>query len=324
MANFIVEPSALTSMFLSGELPTRSTVIHLLENVQKILAAESTIIRATLKGRSKFHVVGDIHGQFFDLQNGIFKKCGYPSPTNAFVFNGDIVDRGSWGIECLLLLLAWKFKYPQDMFLTRGNHESEALTTRYGFKDECIHKYDKKIYKLCLKTFCCLPLGVILDDHTFIVHGGLVSKNMGNVSLEELNRIHRFREPSHDKGDLMMEMLWSDPMENLNGIEPNNRGGNTIMFGPDITNNFCKLNNLKRVIRSHQVVEQGILSHHNSKLFTIFSAPNYCDSRGNIGSVIIFDSNGKMDYIQFEASNHPDIPPMAYQKKMKKKVMSKM
>ncbi len=104
----------------------------------------------------------DIHGQFFDLVGGIFATCGEPGPENAFLFNGDFVDRGNWGVECFLTLLSWKLKYPTHFFLTRGtvrnppppcpytrksqpslrratgNHESEAMTSRYGFREECV------------------------------------------------------------------------------------------------------------------------------------------------------------------------------------------
>ena len=55
-------------------------------------------------------VVGDIHGQYYDLVH-LIEKAGDPSPLN-YVFLGDYVDRGIYSIECLLLLLAMKLQYP--------------------------------------------------------------------------------------------------------------------------------------------------------------------------------------------------------------------
>jgi len=54
-------------------------------------------------------VVGDVHGQLHDLLF-LLQDAGYPSKDRIFVFNGDYVDRGAWGLETFLLLLAWKVK----------------------------------------------------------------------------------------------------------------------------------------------------------------------------------------------------------------------
>ncbi len=53
-----------------------------------------------------------------------FGLVGYPSPSKCFVFNGDFVDRGAWGLEVVLLLAALKVASPACVALVRGNHES--------------------------------------------------------------------------------------------------------------------------------------------------------------------------------------------------------
>ncbi len=84
---------------------------------------------------SKITVCGDIHGQYYDLLN-IFDMNGLPSPSNMYLFNGDFVDRGSFSVECIVALFAFKLLYPTGMYLSRGNHETDDMNRVYGFEGE--------------------------------------------------------------------------------------------------------------------------------------------------------------------------------------------
>ena len=55
-------------------------------------------------------VFGDIHGQYYDMCN-MFAKIGSPQDTN-YLFLGDYVDRGIFGIEVMLLVLSLKINFP--------------------------------------------------------------------------------------------------------------------------------------------------------------------------------------------------------------------
>ena len=68
----------------------------------------------------EYRIVGDTHGQFQDLIY-IFEHYGYPSSKTPYIFNGDYVDRGSMGVEILIVLFSWKIAEPNSIFLNRGN-----------------------------------------------------------------------------------------------------------------------------------------------------------------------------------------------------------
>jgi hypothetical protein len=55
-------------------------------------------------------VVGDVHGQFYDVCH-MLENAGSPESTN-FLFLGDYVDRGVYGLQVILLLLCIKINYP--------------------------------------------------------------------------------------------------------------------------------------------------------------------------------------------------------------------
>jgi AAA15 family ATPase/GTPase len=63
-------------------------------------------------------VVGDIHGHFKDLLT-ILNISGLPSASNAYLFNGDFVDRGTHSLECIILLLTLKLLCPGSVFMNR-------------------------------------------------------------------------------------------------------------------------------------------------------------------------------------------------------------
>ena len=77
-------------------------------------------------------IVGDVHGQFYDVCHMI-EKAGNPDDIN-YLFLGDYVDRGVFGTQVVLLLLALKINYPEKIVLLRGNHESRSMTENFTFR----------------------------------------------------------------------------------------------------------------------------------------------------------------------------------------------
>ena len=149
---------------------------------------------------------------------------------------GDYVDRGYYSVETWLLLLCLKVRYPNNITLLRGNHESRQISQVYGFYDECLRKYSSiNVWRFCTEVFDYLSLSALIDGKLFCVHGGL-SPSVPN--LDTIRIIDRKRELPHEGG--MCDLLWSDPEEDLTGWGSNNRGCGYV-FGGDVVSKvgFC-------------------------------------------------------------------------------------
>ncbi|TVU20967.1 hypothetical protein EJB05_30574, partial [Eragrostis curvula] len=228
-------------------------------------------------------VGGDIHGQFVDLLR-LFDLGGYP-PTSTYLFLGDYVDRGKQSLETICLLLAYKLKYPDKIFLLRGNHEDAKINRVYGFYDECKRRFNVRLWKIFCDCFNCLPMAALIDDKVLCMHGGL-SPELN--SLDQINDIERPTEIP-DEG-LLCDLLWSDPSSDTQGWGESDRGV-SCTFGADKLVEFLEKNDLDLVCRAHQVVEDGYEFFAQRRLVTIFSAPNYCGEFDNVGALLSIDES---------------------------------
>ena len=102
-------------------------------------------------------------------------------PHSNYLFLGDYVDRGKNSIESICLLFAYKVKYPESVFLLRGNHECENITKIYGFYDECLKRFSISLWRKFTTAFNMLPVAALIDDRILCMHGGL-SKDMSSLS----------------------------------------------------------------------------------------------------------------------------------------------
>eukprot|EP00729_Bicosta_minor_P012794 gene12794-9348_t len=223
-------------------------------------------------------ILGDVHGQYFDLLR-IFEKTGRPDKER-FLFLGDYVDRGKQSLETVCLLLAYKVKYPHNVFLLRGNHECASINRIYGFYDECKRRYSIKIWKTFTDCFNCLPVAAVVASKIFCCHGGL------SPDLQTMDQIKSIQRPTDvpDTG-LLCDLLWADPDKETEAWGENDRGV-SFTFGPKIVQQFLQFNQFDLIARAHQVVEDGYEFFGARQLVTLFSAPNYCGEFDNAAAIM--------------------------------------
>jgi serine/threonine-protein phosphatase 2B catalytic subunit len=188
---------------------------------------------------------------------------GGPLTDNAYLFLGDYVDRGCFGIECLLYLYTLKLWFPHKFTLLRGNHECQHLTEYFTFKRECLHKYSVRVYDACIASFRALPVAALVDGRFFCVHGGLSPEL---VLLSDILALDRFAEPG-SRG-LLCDLLWSDPIAGFGHEEErsvpagttflhNGTRGCSFFFTYTAACQFLERNGLLGIIRGHEAQDAG-------------------------------------------------------------------
>jgi len=296
-------PALQSHLFSEGRL-LKQDVIWLVEKATEIFAAENNVLDVT----APITICGDIHGQYYDLVK-LLEVGGNPADTK-YLFLGDYVDRGSFSIECVLLLYAYKITYPKTFNMIRGNHECRHLTQYFTFKAECESKYDMEIYDLIMDSFDALPLAGILNKQFLCIHGGL---SPDIHTIDDILSIDRFCEPP--QVGPMCDLLWADPMdpytpEKKEFFEFNEVRGCSYVFSYRAVCSFLQRNNLLSVIRAHEAQDQGyrMMTKNDATGFptviTLFSAPNYLDAYNNKGAIMRYENN-VMNIRQFNWSPHP-------------------
>ncbi|KAI7845863.1 hypothetical protein COHA_000597 [Chlorella ohadii] len=332
------------------EVLPQPAALSLLRRCTRVLKGEPTLLRiAPPPGpHAEVVVIGDLHGQLHDLLT-IIQKAGAPSEQRMLVFNGDLVDRGAWGLELLLLLCAWKLAAPRSVFLLRGNHESTYCSWVYGFRREVLAKYGdgaqgEAVFAACQVLFSHLPLAAVVAGSTLVVHGGLARRpprratrrslpdEVAIASLADIAASSKGGEdpdPAKPEQRLAADLLWSDPGSEA-GVQLGARPGDVgIRFGPDVTEAFLRDNGLRCILRGHegpdsrvqrpdmQPMSGGWTLDHNTpagKLYTVFSAPCYPqfrDSFTNLGAVAVLGPPGfnAPRFVQYEAAPRPQATP---------------
>ncbi|KAJ7366616.1 Metallo-dependent phosphatase-like protein [Mycena albidolilacea] len=302
-------PRVLRDHFFREGRLTEEHALYILDHATELLSSEPNMVEVP----GPVTICGDIHGQYYDLMKLL--DVGGVLTNNSYLFLGNYVNRGCFGIECLLYLYTLKLWFPHKFTLLRGNHECQQLTEYFTFKRECLHKYSPRVYDTCLASFRALPIAALVDGRFFCVHGGLSPEL---ELLSDIEALNRFVEPG--SAGLLCDLLWSDPIAGFGHEGKAVPPGTTFLYNPTrgcsffftyaAACQFLKRNGLLGIIRGHEVQEAGyaMLRKTPTKKFpavtTIFSAPNYLDVYKNHGAILIY-TNKNITLRQYNASPHP-------------------
>jgi len=236
-------------------------------------------------------VVGDIHGDFSSLAN-ILKEShvvdGMKGRKTRIIFLGDYGDRGDKSAEVYSLLLRLKVMFPLSVILLRGNHEGprDLQAVPHDLPYQLQIKFDVHggpIYQELLRIFDLFYSAALIPEKYLFVHGGVPS--LAN-SMDDIARANL----THPATSHLEEILWNDPVENMQGTAMSPRGAGKL-FGENVTRRILKLVNATTVIRGHEPCQEGVLTFHDGAILTVFSrkGPPYGNTHG---AYIILNANG--------------------------------
>ncbi len=229
----------------------------LLDEITSILDKEEKFL--VLK-KDTYTIVGDIHGDFTSLKYIIEN-----TKNNRIIFLGDYIDRGDHQLESIITVFLLKIKYPDKVFLLRGNHEPLIGLEPYphDFPMHLIRFKDWiSLYKKFLDVFQKLPYTILIEDSAILLHGGLP------VDLKD--SIFEYFEVGNPSEKLLEQILWNDPTDDVDFYIHNPRGAG-YLFGEIVTKHALKISNTKILIRGHEACSNGYKFNHGKKVLTIFS-----------------------------------------------------
>jgi hypothetical protein len=190
----LTPPEQYTGRKQKLKLPVLSSdlVLPLVREATKIFQSEPLVLKLSYP----ITIVGDLHGHLFDLIR-LLHDLGLP-PLRSYLFLGDLIDRGAFSTETLILVLLLKVFHPHQVFVIRGNHEFDHVCVSHAeFYSELTTLYASTDFgPTFMDLFAWLPLAAVIDDDAFAVHGAVSPDLIGPFQLEALGRPLRDFEPT--------------------------------------------------------------------------------------------------------------------------------
>lgn len=257
----------------------------LIKETIPILQSKSSLVKID----APCYVVGDIHGNLYDLIR-ILSMAKLP-PHSRYIFLGDYVDRGQFSYEIVMLLFALQCQFPNDVVLLRGNHEFADVNSVYGFFDEMTAlENGQYLYDQMNKAFEWLPIACLIHNKIFCVHGGI------SPSLNDLAQVEKVERPIKMCDDeLIADLMWSDPTNETKTYARSTRGLG-ISYGSQLVSDYLKKNSLSSVLRGHQCVQNGIQKALDGMVYTVFSCSNYADALDNRCGLLFLNHSLEMQF----------------------------
>ena len=261
-----------------------------------IKESQNTIVQNIPPNPSLF-IVGDIHGDIASLLLILrtYNRLLKVDSSVLLVFLGDYVDRGVASIDILIIICILKLKFPNRVFMCRGNHETSGAYWQFRDHDtiptiitSIEERYGdiRRAYTSYVAFIVSLPY-IIRSNDVLCLHGGISKTCLGKMlDMEPL----RFR-PVTELKNCIDCILWAS--------YPNM--GRSSLECPPLTpkdmSNMMSVNKLRLYVKGHDHVSANTQLHNaNKDLYTLISSAYITRSS-------IPEATGVMHFDESEAEN---------------------
>jgi diadenosine tetraphosphatase ApaH/serine/threonine PP2A family protein phosphatase len=246
-------------------------------------------------------VVRAIHAEV-DVIHEVFTMQGRP-PETGYVILGDFVNYGQMNIATICIILGFAVLHPEDFVVLRGEHESRRLTQKLGCYDELQAAYKtERAWLSLMEAFDSMPLAARVNKDYFCVNSGVAARYPRFSRLNEENRFLEIPRDAGGWGDLMRAVPGEvDKFGEVNGVS---------QFGATAVDEWLRANNVKVMVRSRQLCDEGHRAQFEGQVHTIWSAPNFLGWVGNNATVFVildrFGEKGKKGWSVRRVLERPD------------------
>lgn len=291
-----------------------STALSIIEEYINIIKKEPTILRLT----GNFIILGDIHGTFIETHD-LIERLIYHNilpTTRKLLFLGDYVDKGPDSTECILYLMNLKIRFPNHVYMLRGNHEDTYQNWGIsGFYQDCCSKYTLNLYHAITMAYQWMSLCAIIalpkykkntldpelkgdpnkDTYIFCVHAGFGPNTKLIHTIENMKKPFPLSIISTD--DVISELLWSDCNPDITSFQNNTVRGIGFCYNLRHVDKFLKDNNMKFFVRGHTYYQKGFCKWEFHNIISLHTAENYLGLQCSIPVLCEYASVGKFNII---------------------------
>lgn len=268
------------------------------------------VFKINVKNSDRIIVFGDYHGSFHTFFRNMVRlhKIGVLD-LNTYIINdnykiiflGDLVDRGEYGLEILMIICQLIIKNNKDnnikIILNRGNHEEKETYANFGFYDSQYNVRSELMAKglqdlekndnLFRNLFTVCSSAIIIENESnnryWLSHGGFPIVHVDKDKIEECDVMEYndnekiWYHPYNAKSKINDIEITKPEQIRWNDFEYNETLSATLNYDRRIgfklhnkvVTKFLEQNNIQFVIRAHQdsIGNSWILSSKNQMFF---------------------------------------------------------